>query len=378
MNIDPKGSLLNYLAYAFIGGRIFILILLATVPIHLVIMSFFYTPLWFLVVFFIALSIVHLLLCQLIFKTPLKEIGVILLYTIVVDAAIFLLQGHITTTLLYPPILVSFLIAMNASLQYLINYHIQRNLFAKFPNGNFTHELKTISIEIKLRDEYNLIILLALYIAGFSGFYLKWDAYILMKRFAEYSFLCIAVLSIIRILIDSNKMATIFYDEFLPSIMGIPNYGNTDYYLFYRAIEERMSRASLTEKEEIVDYFDRAAEIRKIIYYSSLSLLLVASAYLALYTLLPNRLINISLRKVVLASCIIGLLAIQLPYYIGQKRLALNLTASFSGTEHREMTRLLGKESPAWHFIQIGEILGAGLVPAVLIWLIQTLANAID
>jgi hypothetical protein len=366
--------------YAFrfmlmLGGISMVVFILVTMPIPLVILSFSYPPLRFLLLFFISLTVVHLFLCPLIYKTFFREIGVILLYTLVVDGALLLLYGQIDARLLYAPIMAAFLIYIHVFLQFIINHRVHRNFIAKLPDGNFIHELKAFSMELKLRGRYNFILLLAFYGAGLCGYFYKWDTPFLMLRFTGYSFLCITALSIIKIVINFGRMATMFTENILPSTVEIPDYTSDDYYKLKMAIKERMSRETLRDKDGIVDYFDRAAEIRKLTYYSSLSLLLISGAYLALYSLLPTPPININLKTVIIWSCVFGLIAIQLPYCIGQKRLALKLAASYSGIEHREMLKLLGKESPAWQFINTGEIIGVGLIPSTLIWLIRLFGN---
>jgi hypothetical protein len=374
MDINPKE---NWKVIASIGGLIVGVIVFVSMPFYLALLSFFYKPLVFLLVFFIILVIAHLFLSRLIYKTFLKEGGVVILYTLVIDSAILILNWHFDIILILAPIMVILLIGIRKLLEYLINYHIKRNILSKQLNKAFIYQLRDFEIELSLRDKYNRLVYLAFGITGFAGYFAKWNTTILMLKFTEISFLLITCFAVLKIIIDSKRIFTMFDDDFLPSMMKISSHTYNDNYILTLALRERMELRANLEKEEIIDYFDRAGELRKLSYYNSLSLLFVAAYYMALYTILPNPLFNISLLTVMISSCTFGLAFIQIPYFIGQKKLQLSLIAKYSGSQYREMLELLGMKSPAWVFIPIGEILGSGLIPALLIGLIQLIYSTL-
>ena len=369
MQVDPKDE---WKVMLQLGAPILLILLLCVAIVTVSVLSFFYNPLIPLVAFFVSIFIIHIFLMPWIYKTKLKGIGVILLYTILVDSIILSLSKQFTITLLFPPIIIGFFLGTNSLFEYLMSYHTKRNLLSRFQVEYFSNELEKIYLELDYRNIYNTVIAFAFSFTGIIAFIYKWNSKTIMFRFAEYSILAIAIICFYKIVRDSFKIGGIFdSDIFHSHVILSGHYHKTIYRGISGAIDEEMKNNKLESQERAIDYFDRAAEVRKLRYYSSLCLLFIACFYLYVYTLFPKPIIPLHLKWVVVICTLIGLLTVQLPYFIGQKKLAMSIVAKYSGTEHREMLDLLGKNSPAWNFLHTSEILGIGIVPGVFIWLLD-------
>jgi len=335
------------------------------------ILSFYYKPLRVLVAFFFALLISHLFVAPKIYRFRCGWVGVIFLYTLVVDSFIFCCDPGFSGFLVLPPLFIGLLLTANGFFKYLINYHVKRNIFSKFPSDKFRTAVDAFAVELTNREDYNYFIFLAYCATGLLGYFLEYDNAQILLRFTELSILLITLVSAFLIAIEGNQMASTFNSDFLPVNIEAQDADEG----MLRGTLDEMGGIEFEGKELTVDYFDRATEMRKLRYYNSLSLLLICCAYMSVYTLLPNTYLNISLEWVLAGFSIFGIIAIQLPYFVGQKKLAMDLLARYSGTEYREVNSFFGQGSPAWNILNTGEILGVGILPGLGIWVMHFLAT---
>jgi len=371
------GSKNTWRIYPRFIGAFLLLLAPGLLLIPITVLGLSHRPLLYLEVFFFALVVLHFFLTFV--NTGLGHFGTIVAYAALVDLTILILVGRPTIYLLLPPLVAGLLVASSVLLAYLVNHHLIRNVLGKFRRADFQRELETFQVELRYRHLYNIIILVAFYTASFMGYFLQWTTSLLFLRFTEFAILGIAGGSLHRIVKDGMRMSRALSEDVSPSVISICWSAGSARDYFRRMVEIAcgFERPKVDDREAIVDYFDRAAEIRKLFYYSSLLLVLVMALYGSAYVMIPCRLIMIGFRHVAAVCVFTAIALVQVPYYIGQKRLALELTRSFSGTEWREMRALLGKQSPAWDLLHTGELLGAGVMPPLVMWLLTVGGNAL-
>lgn len=335
-------------------------------------------------IFFFMLGLVHIPIAKYLWEKK-NYFLVILSYAIAIDGYIyFFLTQILSFLMLYPLIIATLLILGTKALKYLLNYHLERSRMAKcYTNNLFFHkdlkeEIENIKLDISERNEYDSIVIFSFSSTMIIGYFMNWDLRTLFLSFINISTLTLTSILLLRMYYEAHKMMSQFSGISIPSssvILSPQGYGISN---INSALTDPLELKNQNSDEQIIDYFDRSADIRKLHYYNSVYFVLLITLYLSATTTLSGTLLhsfNIHVKFIAIFAISLAFFFIQVPYYLGQKKLQLELLKSFSGSKHRELSNTLGKQSLAWSIIQTGEILGVGATIPLIFHIISKITK---
>jgi hypothetical protein len=334
-----------------------------------------YSDLLFFVLFFTILLIVHLVIAQGFTKSSLRLLLITLLYTVPIDGVLRLgfPQAAFWAYFIAPAFLL-LLQTFSAVRSLLLSHQFRRTRLNSMAWSGQDLELARVqgltdlSLDVTHRPQYDLIVLLAFVIVGPYGYFRSVPLHTLLACHLGLSatFMALAIAAVL--VKNGRKMSQ-------PGFSGLPVPASTtvepSYVDVSRLInqqQEPLYRPTEVTEEAIIDYYDRCGEVRKLYFYDSAMLLVIEGAYVVL-ALLPIRRFSPSVVGISGGALMAMALAfIQIPFFIGQKRLAMDLTSPFSGTPYRKLLKQLEKESPSWTLLQVTEVVGAGTFgPAIML-----------
>lgn len=320
-------------------------------------------------VFFIMLALTHERIVNEFRDSKFRSIIIIFLYTVVVDGFIYIfVTRKFSLVMIYPALIVAFLLLSGGILNYLVNYQLQRSRLNKIPPDTmFEGRVRNLKLEITHRHEYDVYILGAFVVTGILGFILQWNLILLLLRFLEISIGILTLIVIIKLYLEARKMYGDMSELHLPNGV-VPKEKEFSVSKLTEWRDALLKKTDDLQKEVIIDFFDRSGEVRKLYLYNSMFLVVLMSLYLSVYSTISDKVLEINQGQVIIIGVALALLCVQLPYYLGQKRLSFELSKPFVGTAHREILKILGKESPAWNFIQTIEVIGAAVISPVIIF----------
>jgi len=134
---------------------------------------------------------------------------------------------------------------------------------------------------------------------------------------------------------------------------------------------------SFDTQDELIDFYDRAGEIRKTTYYSALLMVAVLGVYLSCYALVPGTFVSIPIEAVLLICLILAVLFVHVPFMLGRERVIMELTAGFSGSKFRDICDLLRRKTPTWNPRLLGLLIGAGALGPVGAWILKCVTETL-
>jgi hypothetical protein len=258
----------------------------------------------------------------------------------------------------------------------LVAHQMYRFASSKNSHKDLSDELLRARYDFDHRYALNIVVLVGFYAACLVGFHHRWPLTTCLLTFAQYALLlllpaCLFVLA---------KSAFHIHGDSWPEglLIGAANEADSkklDKMVLCSLFDS--PRADSIPSDGLVDYFDRAGEVRKIPYFSSLIVLAAFSAYGSAYTLIPNPVAPFSLKTLAMVCVTAGLLLIHLPYVISQKLLVMRLTARFSGEDYRSNKRNLESGGTSWLILGPAEIVGASIFAPLSFWLINRLVEGL-
>ncbi|MDD5678410.1 MAG: hypothetical protein PHW60_10535 [Kiritimatiellae bacterium] len=297
-------------------------------------------------------------------------------YTAALVLPVYILIGCLYSWMVYPVVVVSILTLGRYWMTYLTAHQMYRLATSMESHKGLADELLRARYDFTHRYALNIVVLIGFYAACIIGFFQRWSLTECLIAFAQYALLlllsaCLFVLS---------KTAFLILGDSLPKELLIDIANKAD----DKKLDKMMLR-SLFDKEDMdsiptermIDYFDRAGEIRKIPYFSSIIVLATFSAYGSAYTLIPDAVASFSLKTLTMISVASGVLLIHIPYMISKKMLLMRLTARFSGEEYRNIKKKLETGSTSWLILGPAEILGASVFAPLSFWLIKQLLDGL-
>jgi hypothetical protein len=335
-----------------------------------------YFDLLFFVSFFAILVIVHLVIARVFTNSSLRPLLITLLYTVPIDGILRIgFPQAVFLTYLIAPALLLLLQAFSAVRFLLLSHQFRRTRLNSMAWTGQDLELARVqgltdlSLDVTHRAQYDLIVLLAFAIVGPYGYFRSVPLHTLLtyQLGLSVTFMALAIATVL--VKNGHKMSQ-------PGFSGLPVPASTtvepSYVDVSRLInqqQEPLYRPTEVTEEAIIDYYDRCGEVRRLYFYDSAMLLVIESAYVVLALLTIPRRFSLSVVGTSVGMLMaLALALIQIPFFVGQKRLAMDLTSSFSGTAYRKLLKELEKESPSWTPLQVAEVVGAGTFgPAIML-----------
>lgn len=296
------------------------------------------------------------------------------LYTVVIDGFLYIfITNRFSPVMLFPFILIAFLLLSHNLIELLINYHLERSRTCEYKNTALFNRLMKMSLELKRGDRLNLVFVLAFVGSCVIGYTFQLSLVYLFTCFAELSVMGVVLISIYKLIKNCSFLTSIqvsdFPDEIARWLEKKPydSYGKSNKFeLVYP-----FNRPVCASEDEIIDYYDRASDIRQISYYNSIFLIITMCLYLSAYSLLPNTVVSLKSSDVALFCVGSTLIFAQIPFFLGQRHLLLLLSIQKTGEERRKIIRLLTNGV----LLKAGEVVSLGIVGPILIWGLKVVAE---